>query len=84
MRPLHDFVTRFAAMLDRHRAEPDILHHGAALLAELVAHDDWLPDEYTQPDAKYPASPIPGCQIFGPYEFFSRVYAKPTLILPTL
>lgn len=79
MRPLHDFVTRFAAMLGRHQAEPDILHHGAALLAGLVARDDWLPEEYAQPDADHYQSYLLHCDseerfsvqsfVWGPGQF---------------
>ncbi|MCX7891407.1 MAG: cysteine dioxygenase [Burkholderiales bacterium] len=40
------FVARMSALVERHGGdEPRILDEGAALLAELVRHDDWLPDE---------------------------------------
>jgi 3-mercaptopropionate dioxygenase len=47
---LRDFVVSFAEMLDAHPAEADVLRHGSALLASLVAVDDWLPDDFAQPD----------------------------------
>ena len=47
---LRDFVQALAALLQRHPAEPDIIAQGRALLAQLVAHDDWLPDAYAQPN----------------------------------
>lgn len=50
---LRDFVTAFAALLDTGADEPRILDKGGALLAELIAHDDWLPEAYTQADAQY-------------------------------
>lgn len=49
-RRLPDFVTAFAALLEQHPAEPQLLEQGAQLLQQLVGHDDWLPHEYAQPD----------------------------------
>ncbi len=46
---LRNFVTAFAALLDSKPAEAQILHDGGALLQQLVAVDDWLPDAYAQP-----------------------------------
>ena len=34
-------------------SEPDILNEGGALLRELVAQDDWLAQEYTQPHPQF-------------------------------
>lgn len=50
---LRDFVTAFAALLETDADEPGILDKGGALLAALVAHDDWLPAAYAQADAQY-------------------------------
>ena len=50
---LRDFVTGFAALLETRPDEPRILDAGGALLAELVAHDDWLPDAYAESDAQH-------------------------------
>lgn len=50
---LRDFVTAFAALLDKEPGEPRILSAGGALLAALVAHDDWLPEAYAQADAQH-------------------------------
>ena len=47
---LRQLVTGFGGLLERASSESDILREGKALLAELVAVDDWLPDEYAQPD----------------------------------
>ncbi len=47
---LRDFVTTFAALLEQHPAEPELLEQGALLLQQLVRHDGWLPDAYAQPD----------------------------------
>ena len=40
------------APLARQAGEPEILARGGELLAQLVAHDDWLPEDYAQPDAQ--------------------------------
>lgn len=40
---LDDFVGAMTALVDRGGDEPVLLREGRALLADLVAHDDWLP-----------------------------------------
>jgi 3-mercaptopropionate dioxygenase len=51
---LSDFVADFSDLLDQTADEAVILREGGALLAELVAVDDWLPDPQSQPDpARY-------------------------------
>jgi predicted metal-dependent enzyme (double-stranded beta helix superfamily) len=47
---LRRFVQQFALLLDGHPTEPAILNQGGAMLAQLVAHDDWLPEAYTLPN----------------------------------
>ncbi|MBH3382780.1 cysteine dioxygenase [Pseudomonas juntendi] len=47
---LRHFIDRLAALLDQQPDEPALLDRGQPLLAELVAHDDWLPDDLAQPD----------------------------------
>jgi len=47
---LRGFVQALATLLDHHPDEPEILRQGGALLAGLVAHDDWLPAAYAQAD----------------------------------
>lgn len=46
---LRDFVTGFAALLERSPPEPVLLDQGATLLRALITHDDWLPEAYAQP-----------------------------------
>lgn len=46
---LREFVTGFSGLLDAQADQAAILHGGGALLRQLVAHDDWLPDAYAQP-----------------------------------
>lgn len=47
---LRHFIDQLAALLDQQPDEATLLDAGQGLLAELVAHDDWLPDDLAQPD----------------------------------
>ena len=47
---LRDFVSDLAAVLDESSDEGVILAKGSALLARLVAQDDWLPEAFAVPD----------------------------------
>jgi len=51
--PLRDFITGLATLLDQHPDEPRILREGGALLAKLVARDDWLPEAWARPHPEY-------------------------------
>ncbi|WP_454764349.1 cysteine dioxygenase [Cupriavidus campinensis] len=51
--PLREFITGFSALLDQQPDEARILAEGGALLATLVARDDWLPDAYAHPHPEY-------------------------------
>lgn len=51
---LAQFVGDLGALLDRSGDEATILREGEALLAGLIAKDDWLPDAYAVPNpARY-------------------------------
>jgi predicted metal-dependent enzyme (double-stranded beta helix superfamily) len=51
---LSDFVADLSDLLDQTDEEAVLLREGAALLAHLVAVDDWLPEPQSQPDpARY-------------------------------
>lgn len=50
---LRDFVVGFHRLLDDRPDEPRILREGGTLLAQLVAHDDWLPEVFARPDPTY-------------------------------
>ena len=50
---LRDFVQQLATLLQSTRDEAQTLDLGRVLLAQLVAHDDWLPEEFARPDARY-------------------------------
>ncbi|MBD1551255.1 cysteine dioxygenase [Pseudomonas typographi] len=47
---LRRFVTELGDYLAVETDEAAILDRGQQLLAELVRHDDWLPEEFTRPD----------------------------------
>ena len=48
---LRDFVRSFTLLVDKAgEDEASIFSDGKALLSELISHDDWLPDEFAQPN----------------------------------
>ncbi|CAM3204066.1 cysteine dioxygenase [Pseudomonas floridensis] len=44
------FIDALAELIGSNTHESDLLHRGGRLLAQLVSHDDWLPDEFAVPD----------------------------------
>lgn len=46
---LRGFVGHMTDLVRPHRRESEILRHGKDLLADLVSHDDWLPERYARP-----------------------------------
>lgn len=50
---LRDFVVAATRIVDQRLDEATTLHALEPLLADLVAHDDWLPDDYAAPDAQF-------------------------------
>ena len=51
---LRSFVEGISALVESLSDEAALLALATPLLADLVAHDDWLPDQYAQPDpARY-------------------------------
>jgi predicted metal-dependent enzyme (double-stranded beta helix superfamily) len=47
---LRAFIGALAELIDSNPREGDLLHRGAKLLGQLVSHDDWLADDFAQPD----------------------------------
>lgn len=47
-----DFVARFTDLVEQAPPEGVLLDRGEALLAGLIAHDDWLPDEFARASAE--------------------------------
>ena len=51
---LRDFVQRMTRTIESHHTESAILAAAQPLLADIVTHDDWLPDAFAVPNpAKY-------------------------------
>ena len=46
---LRAFIGALAALIDSSPRESDLLHRGSKLLAQLVSHDDWLPEDFALP-----------------------------------
>ncbi|MBA1290344.1 cysteine dioxygenase family protein [Pseudomonas japonica] len=47
---LREFIGALTETLESDPREGDLLHRGGKLLGQLVQHDDWLPDEFAQPN----------------------------------
>lgn len=48
---LRDFIQSFTTVIEQHRNDEErIFADGKKLLSALIAHDDWLPDEFARPD----------------------------------
>ncbi len=47
---LRQFIGDLAAVIDTAPDEAALLAEARPLLAELVRHDDWLPEDYARPD----------------------------------
>jgi predicted metal-dependent enzyme (double-stranded beta helix superfamily) len=47
---LRRFVCDLTRLVDQGAAEPEILDRAGRLLGELVSSDDWLPEEFAEPD----------------------------------
>lgn len=50
---LLDFVQGITRLVENQADEARLREHGLPLLAELVASDDWLPDEFAQPHPQF-------------------------------
>ncbi|MBA0035332.1 cysteine dioxygenase [Pantoea sp. BIGb0393] len=50
---LRDFVANLANLLDTQPEETTILQRGSEWLGELIRHDDWLDDAFTQPHPEH-------------------------------
>jgi predicted metal-dependent enzyme (double-stranded beta helix superfamily) len=50
---LLNFVQEMSRMLQGKPAEPEILTRGTSSLANLVANDNWLPEEFTRPHPQH-------------------------------
>lgn len=50
---LREFVGQLSLLIEKNLPETELLAQGSALLADLVAHDDWLPEAFAQPHPTY-------------------------------
>ena len=50
---LRTFLQRLAALVERVPGTAELLPQGRELLAELVRHDDWLPEAFAQPHPEH-------------------------------
>ncbi len=50
---LRDFVANLANLLDTKPEEATVLQRGSEWLGELIRHDDWLDDAFTQPHPEH-------------------------------
>jgi len=71
---LRQFVQQLAQLLEGQPPEADVLKRGGALLAELVAHDDWLPDAYAQPHPDYYQQHLLHTDALGRFSIVSFVW----------
>ncbi len=68
---LRNFVRAFTLLVDQSgNDEARIFSHGRALLSELISHDDWLPEEFAQPNPEHYQQYLLHCD---PLERFSVV-----------
>jgi len=66
---LRQFVIRMTRLVEEHgSAEPRLLQLGQPLLADLITHDDWLPEDFARPHPERYQQYLLYCD---PYERFS-------------
>lgn len=69
------FVVEFTRLAERaHGDEPRMLREGGMLLAALVAHDDWLPDEFSKPHPQYYQQYLLHCDALERFSVVSFVW----------
>lgn len=71
---LRHFVQQLARLLERQPPEAEVLTQGRALLADLVAHDDWLPSAYAQPHPEYYQQHLLHADALGRFSVVSFVW----------
>jgi len=65
------FVAEFTRLIEKNGHDEKVMHEsGGKLLGDLIAHDDWLPDETAQPHPQYYQQYLLYCD---PLERFSVV-----------
>ncbi len=71
---LRHFVQQFAQLIEGRPTEAEVRARGGALLADLVAHDDWLPDAYAQPHPDYYQQHLLHADALGRFSVVSFVW----------
>ncbi|CAM3596792.1 cysteine dioxygenase [Rahnella bruchi] len=51
--PLRHFLADFTRLVQEPHGQTETLAQGSRLLAELIRHDSWLPDEFAQPHPEH-------------------------------
>jgi 3-mercaptopropionate dioxygenase len=70
-----DFVREFTRLVERDACnEPRILEEGGKLLAALVRHDDWLPEDCAKPHPQYYQQYLLYCDPLERYSVVSFVW----------
>jgi predicted metal-dependent enzyme (double-stranded beta helix superfamily) len=67
---VRSFIGAMSECIARNAGESATMSEAKALLADLVAHDDWLPDEFAQPHPEHYQQYLLHCD---PHERFSLV-----------
>ncbi|MBC7780267.1 MAG: cysteine dioxygenase [Proteobacteria bacterium] len=70
------FLAEFTRLVDLHGKEESVLlEQGSRLLAQLVGHDDWLPDESARADAKHYQQYLLHCDALERFSVVSFVWS---------
>jgi len=72
---LRDAVVRFTRLADEGGGEARFLGEGKAILADLIRHDDWLPDAFAQPSSERYQQYLLHCDALERFSIVSFVWA---------
>jgi predicted metal-dependent enzyme (double-stranded beta helix superfamily) len=71
---LRKFVIETTKVVSQHSSEDAIVAHVKPLLAELIDHDDWLPEEFAKPHPEYYQQYLLHCDPLGRFSVVSFVW----------
>ncbi len=71
---LRTFVTETTKVVSQHTSEEAVVAHVKPLLIELVAQDDWLPEEFTRPHSQHYEQYLLHCDPLGRFSVVSFVW----------
>jgi len=72
---LRAFIYDFASLLSQTQNEALILEFGGAFLGDLIAHDDWLPPAFAEPNARAYAQYLLHCDSLERFSVVSFVWS---------